>query len=256
MKGVTRYIKEVMIVPGLDENLLSVGQMVEHGYWLVFGDYMVDIYGDKQMEDPIASVPMKENICFPLSLEYVNPLMANRVTVEESSWVWHRRYGHLNYINLMLLQEKEMVKVHREPFDKEKAWRASQALELIHYDICGPMQITTFGGNRFFLTFIDDHTRICWVLFMQHKSHVFNIFKRFKSMVELQSDYQIKKFRSDRGEEYTSLEFSKLCEDMGLERQLTPAYSPQQNGVAERKNRTVIEVARTMMFEKKIPLKF
>ncbi|XP_050154691.1 uncharacterized protein LOC126628870 [Malus sylvestris] len=61
MKGVTRYIKEVMIVPGLDENLLSVGQMVEHGYWLVFGDYMVDIYGDRQMEDLIASVPMKRN---------------------------------------------------------------------------------------------------------------------------------------------------------------------------------------------------
>ncbi|CAL2232480.1 unnamed protein product [Prunus armeniaca] len=71
-------------------------------------------------------------------------------------------------------------------------------------------------------------------------------------MVELQSGY----FRSDRGGEYTSLEFSKFCEDMGLERQLTVAYSPQQNGVAERKNRTVIEMARTMMFEKKIPLKF
>ncbi|CAL9026025.1 unnamed protein product [Prunus brigantina] len=98
MKGVTRYIKEVMIVPGLDENFLSVGQMVEHGYWLVFGDHMVDIYGDRQMEDLIASVPMKGNKCFPLSLEYVNPLMANRATVEESSWVWHRRYGHLNYI--------------------------------------------------------------------------------------------------------------------------------------------------------------
>ncbi|KAM2369740.1 hypothetical protein ACFXTH_047137 [Malus domestica] len=275
MKGVTRYIKEVMIVPGLDENLLSVGQMVEHGYWLVFGDYMVDIYGDGQMEDLIASVPMKGNICFPLSLEYVNPHMANRATVEESAWLWHKRYGHLNYISLMLLQEKEMVqglprlevsehvcsgcatgKGHREPFDKGKVWRASQPLELIHSDICGPMQRTTLGGNRFFLTFIDDHTRMCWVFFLQHKSQVFNIFKRFKSMVELQSGYQIKKLRSDRGGEYTSLEFSRFCEDMGLERQLTVAYSPQQNGVAERKNKTVIEMTRTMMIEKKIPLKF
>ncbi|KAB2597276.1 Sc-RNase [Pyrus ussuriensis x Pyrus communis] len=179
MKGVTRYIKEVMIVPGLDENLLSIGQMVEHGYWLVFGDYMVDIYGDRQMEDLIASVQMKGNMCFPLTLEYVNPLMANRATVEESFWLWHKRYGHLNYINLMLLQEKEMVqglprlqvtehvcsgcaigKGHREPFDKKKAWRYSQPLELIHSDICGLMQIITLGGNRFFLTFINDHTRI------------------------------------------------------------------------------------------------
>ncbi|CAL2248195.1 unnamed protein product [Prunus armeniaca] len=109
MKGVPRYIKEVMIVPRLYENLLSVGQMVEHGYWLVFSYCMVDIYGDRQMEDMIASIPMKGNKCFPLGLEYVNPLMANKATVEESSWVWHRRYGHLNYISLMPLQEKEMV---------------------------------------------------------------------------------------------------------------------------------------------------
>ncbi|CAL2248476.1 unnamed protein product [Prunus armeniaca] len=79
MQGVTRYIKEVMIVPGLDENLLSVGQMVEHGYWLVFGDNVVDIYEDRQMQDLIASVPMKGNRCFPLSLEYVKPSMANKI---------------------------------------------------------------------------------------------------------------------------------------------------------------------------------
>ncbi|BBG99302.1 zinc ion-binding protein, partial [Prunus dulcis] len=131
--------------------------------------------------------------------------------------------------------------------------RASQPLELIHLDICGPMQTITLGGNRYFLTFIDDHTRMCWVFFLQHKSQAFNIFKRFKNMVELQRGYQLKKLRSDRGGEYTSLEFSKFCEEMGLERQLTIAYSPQQNGVAERKNRTVMEMARTMMHEKKIP---
>ncbi|BBH01574.1 transposable element gene [Prunus dulcis] len=161
------------------------------------------------------------------------------------------------------LQEYEKVcsgcavsKNHRSSFDKERAWRASHPLELIHSDICGPMQTITLGGNRYFLTFIDDHTRMCWVFFLQHKSQAFNIFKRFKSMVELQSGYQIKKLRSDRGGEYTSLDFSKFCEEVGLERQLTVAYSPQQNGVAERKNRTVMEMARAMMHEKKIPLKF
>ncbi|KAI5325793.1 hypothetical protein L3X38_034867 [Prunus dulcis] len=275
MKGVTRYIKEVMIVPGLDENLLSVGQMIEHGHWLVFGDNAVDIYGDRQLEDCIARVPMKGNKCFPLNLDYVNPPMANKATVGETSWLWHRRFGHLNYISLKLLQERDMVqalpnlqehekvcsgcavsKNHRSSFDKEGAWRASQPLELIHSDICGPMQTITLGGNIYFLTFIDDHTRMCWVFFLQHKSQAFNIFKRFKSMVELQSGYQIKKLRSDRGGEYTSLDFSKFSEEMGLERQLTVGYSPQQNGVAERKNRTVMEMARAMMHEKKISLKF
>ncbi|CAL9012443.1 unnamed protein product [Prunus brigantina] len=227
------------------------------------------------LKELIARVQMKGYRCFPLDLKYVNPPMANRATFGEPAWLWHRRFGHLNYISLKLLQEKDMVqglpklqepekicsgcaigKSHRSSFDKEKAWRASQPLELIHSDICGPMQTITLGGNRYFLTFIDDHTRMCWVFFLQHKSQAFNIFKRFKNMVELQSGYQIKKLRSDRGGEYTSLEFSKFCEEMGLERQLTIAYSPQQNGVAERKNRTVMEMARTMMHEKKIPFKF
>ncbi|KAL6287822.1 hypothetical protein ACE6H2_012212 [Prunus campanulata] len=275
VQGVTKYIKEVMIVPGLDENLLSVGQMVEHGHWLVFGDNVVDIYEGKQMKELIARVQMKGNRCFPLDFQYINPVMANKATLEESSWLWHRRYGHLNYLSLMLLQEKDMVqglpklqeaekvcsgcaigKSHRSSFNKEKVWRASQPLELIHSDICGPMQTVTLGGNRYFLTFIDDHTRMCWLFFLQYKSQALNIFRKFKIMVELQCGYKIKKLRSDRGGEYTSQDFSKFCEEMGIERQLTVAYSPQQNGVAERKNRTVMEMARTMMHEKKIPLKF
>ncbi|KAI5328241.1 hypothetical protein L3X38_027638 [Prunus dulcis] len=80
--------------------------------------------------------------------------------------------------------------------------------------------------------------------------------KGSKAWLSCRGGYQIKKLRSDRGGEYTSLEFSKFCEELGLERQLTVAYSPQQNGVAERKNRTVVEMARTMMHEKQIPLKF
>ncbi|CAL9010567.1 unnamed protein product [Prunus brigantina] len=161
------------------------------------------------------------------------------------------------------LQESEKIcsgcaigKSHRSSFDKEKTWRASQPLELIHSDICGPMQTITHAGNRFFLTFIDDYTRMCWVFFLQHKSQVLNVFKRFKSMVELQSGYKIKKLRSDRGGEYISLEFLKFCDDVGMEKQLTVAYSPQQSGVAERKNRTIVEMTRTMMVEKRIPLKF
>ncbi|KAI5350061.1 hypothetical protein L3X38_002952 [Prunus dulcis] len=187
IQGVTRYIKEVMIVPGLDENMSSVGQMVEHGYWLVFGDNVVEIYGDRQMQDLIASVTMKGNRCLPLSLEYVKPSMANKVTIEELSWLSHKRYGHLNYSSLMLLQDKEMVQ------DLPR------------------LQVTK-------------HCALA-VLQEKHKSQAFNIFKRFKNMVELQSGYQIKKLRSDRGGEYTSLELSKFCEEMGLERQLTMAYS-------------------------------
>lgn len=74
--------------------------------------------------------------------------------------------------------------------------------------------------------------------------------------MELQSGYKLKKLRSDRCGEFTSLEFTQFCESLRLERQLTVAYSPQQNGIAERKNITIIEMAKCMMIEKCIPLEF
>ncbi|CAL9018208.1 unnamed protein product, partial [Prunus brigantina] len=141
-------------------------------------------------------------------------------------------------------------------FENEKPWRAKHPLELIHTDVCGPMQNESIGGNRYFITFIDDYSRMCWVYFLRNKSSVISVFKKFKAFVELQSGFNLKKLRSDRGGEYTSHEFLEFCSDLGMERQLTIAYSPQQNGVSERRNRTICEMARSMMTEKKIPVKF
>jgi len=92
-----------------------------------------------------------------------------------------------------------------------------------------------------------------WVYFMKQKSEVFNIFRKFKCLVERQSGCLIKVLRSDRGEEYTSNQFHKFCEDEGMERQLTVSYTPQQNGVSERKNQTVMEMAKSMLHEKGLP---
>ncbi|KAM0973674.1 hypothetical protein ACFX2C_016966 [Malus domestica] len=269
-----RYIHEVMLVSGLKENLLSVGQMMEHGYFLIFGDNKAEIYDDCSLSNLVAKVPMRGNRSFPLKFQ-TDLHLALKASVNESTLIWHRRMGHLNVNSLKLLQEKEMVlglpeikttnnvcegctlgKHCRDSFQRETTSRATVPLELVHTDVCGPMQTITKAGNRYFLTFIDDCTRMCWVYFLRYKSDVFNVFKKFKVTVELQSGYKLKKLRSDRGGEYTSIEFNRFCEEVGMERQLTVAYSPQQNGVAERKNRTVVEMARCMMAEKSIPLEF
>ncbi|KAI5348277.1 hypothetical protein L3X38_001164 [Prunus dulcis] len=97
---------------------------------------------------------------------------------------------------------------------------------------------------------------MCWVYFLRNKSSVISVFKKFKVFIELQSGFNLKKLRSDRGGEYTSHEFLEYCSDLGMERQLTIAYSPQQNGIAERRNRTICEMARSMMTDKKLPVKF
>ncbi|CAN6560926.1 unnamed protein product [Malus baccata var. baccata] len=264
-----RYIKEIMLVPGLKENLLSVGQMMEHGYYLVFEGIEVRIYEDFTCSNLVVKIPMKGNRSFPLKLQ-PGIQIAMRASVRQAAEIWHRRLGHLNMNALMQLQEHDMVtglpglrmnftvcegcvigKHFRDVFPKETNWRAELPLELIYTDICGPMQTPTKAGNKYFITFTDDCTRMGWVYFLRNKYEAFGIFKRFKATIELQSGFKMKKLRSDKGGEYTSLEFSQYYEDLGLERQLTVAYSPQQNGVAERRNMTIVEMAKCMMLEER-----
>ncbi|KAI5343245.1 hypothetical protein L3X38_011121 [Prunus dulcis] len=258
-----KYIEEVLLVSGLKENLLSVGQMMKHGYFLIFGDNKAEVYDDCSLSNLVARVHMKGNRSFPLKLQ-TDLHVALTASISQSTLLWHRRMGHLNLQSLKLLQNEDMVlglpeikitntvcegctfgKHCRKAFPKEATNRATTPLELVHTDVCGPMQTVTKAGNRYFLTFIDDCTRMCWIYFLRCKYEVFTVFKRFRATVELQSGYKVKKLRSDRGGEYTSNEFNKFCDEMGMERQLTVAYSPQQNGVAERKNRTIVEIDRT-----------
>ncbi|KAI5336045.1 hypothetical protein L3X38_026179 [Prunus dulcis] len=185
-----------------------------------------------------------EHECFPLSMESICS-MGMKAAVQEDPWIWHRRLGHLNFGSMKKMQQTQMVlglldfsekegvcegcvygKSHREPFENEKPWRAKNPLELIHTDVCGPMQNESIGGNKYFITFIDDYSRMCWVYFLKNKSSVISVFKKFKPLVELQSGFNLKKLRSDRGGEYTSHEFLDYCSDLGMERQLTIAYSP------------------------------
>lgn len=104
--------------------------------------------------------------------------------------------------------------------------------------------------------FFDDFTRMAWVYFLKQKSEAFSVFKKLKVFVENQSGCLLKKLKTDNGKEYTSAKFNKFCDDLGVERRLTVSYSPQQNRVSERKNRFVLEMAKCMIFEKKLPKSF
>ena len=96
-----------MLVPGLDENLLSVGQMMEHGYFLLFGGTVVEIYDDKSLSNLVTKVEVK-NISFPLVLKYLEEV-ARKASVTGSMKLWHKRFGHLNMTSLENLQKYEMV---------------------------------------------------------------------------------------------------------------------------------------------------
>ncbi|KAK2421428.1 E3 ubiquitin-protein ligase SPL2 [Trifolium repens] len=99
--------------------------------------------------------------------------------------------------------------------------RSTQKLEMVLSDVCGPFEVKSIGGNNYFLTFIDDYTRHVWLYLIEKKSEVFIKFKKFKALVEKQSDCSVKKLRTDGGGEYTSLEFAKFCEEEGIVHEVT-----------------------------------
>jgi len=146
-----------------------------------------------------------------------------------------------------------LSKHHRSSFAKEVNWKANKPLELVHTDVCGPIKPMSTRQNRYFLTFIDDFSRKTWIYFLKRKSEVFNC---FKAIVEKQNGYKIRTVRSDQGGEYTANDFEAFCTQQGIRHQTTPAYTPQLNGVAERKNRTIFDMARSLLKAKKLPKQY
>lgn len=149
-----------------------------------------------------------------------------------------------------------MGKQPRKAIPKKSTWRAKEVLELIHSDICGPISPTSTSGLRYILSFIDDCSRKAWVFFLKEKSETFHQFKMFKKRVETETGKVMKCLRTDRGGEYLSQEFTDFCNEQGIRRQLTIAYTPQQNGIAKRKNRTVMNMVRSMLTTRKVPRVF
>ena len=139
----------------------------------------------------------------------------------------------------------------KNPFPKSET-KTKGTLELIHSDVCGPISSTSLSGFEYYITFIDDYSRKTWIYFLKAKSEVFEKFKEFKALIENLSEKRIKTLRSDNGGEYTSKEFEAFCKDARIKRELTTPYNPQQNGVAERKNRTIMEAMKTMIYDQYI----
>lgn len=146
-------------------------------------------------------------------------------------------------------------KQHRVSF-RSNLKRKKHVLELIHSDVCGPLEVESLGGNRYFLTFIDDASRKTWVYFLKSKGEVFEKFKRFHAMVERQTGKLLKCLRSDNDGEYTSNEFKKYWSQHGIRHERTEPGTSQHNGVAERMNRTIMEKVRSMLRMAKLPKSF
>ncbi|GJT17140.1 retrotransposon protein, putative, ty1-copia subclass, partial [Tanacetum coccineum] len=189
-----------------------------------------------------------------------------------SSYLWHCRLAHIGKTRMQKLQREGLLesindgsydkcescisgKMTKKPFNNNIE-RATDLLGLIHTDVCGPFRHVSRKGASYFLTFTDDFSRYGYVYLLKHKHEVFETFKVFKSEVELQLGKKIKALRSDRGGEYLSQEFKDYLGKNGIVQHLTSPYTPQQNGVSEMRNRTLLDMIRSMFNLITLPLSF
>lgn len=286
-------LKNVMVVPELSNNLMSVSQIVDQGYVVVFFRDKCIVYDDFKITGNKVLQALKDNGLFrckigqvkpALEIEHSKPMSAGQGTVsahaasQVSCETWHKRLGHLSESGMrqlfgggkfcmgFLLQNESCVldscvacltgKMNESSYPRASSERAAMPLEVVHTDVAGPMQVGSWGGARYLLTFTDDCTRKTWGYLMKNKSEVSAHFITFKNLVEKQSGLPIKVLRSDNGAEYCNKFFSSYLSKEGIIHQTTVPYCPQQNGVAERVNRTVFEKARAMLFDSGLPIEY
>uniref|UniRef100_A0A2N9IT58 Integrase catalytic domain-containing protein n=1 Tax=Fagus sylvatica TaxID=28930 RepID=A0A2N9IT58_FAGSY len=265
-------LQDVYHVPGMKKNLLSVAQLTLSGHYVLFGPHDVKVYRDlKISETPIMEGQRLESIYVMLA----ESAYVDRTRKNETTDLWHMRLGHVSYSKLSVMVKKSMLKglpqldvrtdtvcagcqygkAHQLPYEESK-FKAKEPLELVHSDVFGPVKQPSIGGMRYMVTFIDDFSRYVWVFFMKEKSDTFSKFKEFRESAEGEVGKKIGCLRTDNGGEYSSSEFSQYLRECRIRHQYTCANTPQQNGIAERKNRHLAEVCRSMLHAKNVPGRF
>lgn len=254
-------IKKVQCVPKLCTNLLSVSQLVRNGYKVVFDDNGCVVY-DRKSKKLVLSATMVNNMfrvdCAPANRCY-------KTADNDETMLWHRRLGHANeqyvkktfdLVSGMQYRPKNVGKCvacvkgkqTRNTF-KNIGSRAQNILDLVHSDVCGPMTRPSIGSALYYVIFVDDFSRKVFLFTMKTKDEVTDKFIEFKNRVERESGRKIGILRSDNGGEYVNKRLKDILIKCGIKHQTTAPYTSEQNGVAERYNRSIVEKARCMLFD-------
>ncbi|GJU37465.1 putative ribonuclease H-like domain-containing protein [Tanacetum coccineum] len=275
--------KDVYFVNELKFNLFSVSQMCDKKNYVLFTDTECLVLSPNfKLPDEtqiLLKIPRKDNM-YSFDMKNIVPkesltCLVAKATLDESM-LWHRRLGHINFKNINKLVKDNLVRgLPTKRFEndqtcvaclKGKQHRASckskvlnpitKPLFMLHMDLFGPTFVSSLMHKKYCLVVTDDYSRFTWVFFLTTKDETSEILKNFIKEIENLVDKKVKIIRSDNGTEFKNKVMDDFCREKGIKREYSVARTPQQNGVAERRNRTLIEAARTMLADSKLPTTF
>ncbi|KAJ9542381.1 hypothetical protein OSB04_028887 [Centaurea solstitialis] len=236
-----RIILNVYYIPILKSNILSLGQLTENGCKIIMQDNVLLLYGQDQKL--LMRVERSRNRLYKISLKVGVPICL-LTNLENHASLWHARLGHLNFDSIKQMTRKKLVEGIPSISHKNQVCNACLLGKHMFGDLCGHISPATELGKKymFLLVYV--------AYFLNSKDEAFETFKEFKLKVENET------LRTDRGGEFTSREFTRYYKENGIFRQLTAPYSPQQNGMVERRNRSVMCTTRSMLKAMNMPQNF
>ncbi|WVZ93262.1 hypothetical protein U9M48_039257 [Paspalum notatum var. saurae] len=267
-------LREVAFVQNLGFNLVSVSQLFNEGFEVRFKKGACCVL---DAEEKLVCFLLPFGQVFRANLTSVSgPARCLVASPSADIWKWHRRLGHLSFDLLVRLSsmglirglpklraEKDLVchpcrhgKMVAASHTPVSQVMTSYPSELLHMDTVGPARVASVSGKWYVLVVVDDFSRFSWVFFMEFKDEAFGFVRDLILRLRNESHKALRAIRSDNGGEFRNSRFENFCRDLGLEHQVSSPYTPPQNGVVERKNRTLVEMERTMLDEHRTPRRF
>nr|AAT01387.1 putative polyprotein [Oryza sativa Japonica Group]AAT44170.1 putative polyprotein [Oryza sativa Japonica Group] len=270
--GMTRTLKDVRHIPRMARNLISLSTLDAEGYKYsgsggvvkVSKGSLVYMIGDMN----------SANLYVLRGSTLHGYVTAAVVSKDEPSKtnMWHMRLGHMSELGMAELMKRNLLDgctqgnmkfcehcvfgKHKRVKFNTSVHRTKGILDYVHADLWGPSRKPSLGGARYMLTIIDDYSRKVWPYFLKHKDDTFAAFKEWKVMIKRQTEKEVKVLRTDNGGGFCSDAFDDYCRKEGIVMHHTIPYTPQQNGVAERMNRTIISKARCMLSNARMNKRF
>ncbi|KAI3714929.1 hypothetical protein L6452_21891 [Arctium lappa] len=262
-------VSKVAYVDGLKHNLISISQLCDHGFDVKFQRKYCSLLHSESGQE-LLRADRKGNL-YRMNFTKIKDTDSEKLCLvslnSEEVWLWHKKFSHLNFssldklvkLNLVkglpslkfnkdhLCSACEMGKMKRSSHKTKSEKNCHRPLHMLHVDLCGPISIQSLAVKKYILVLIDEFSRFTWIEFIRAKSDVPEILIRLLKRLQVLFSSKVQKLRSDNGTEFKNAKINSYLSEEGITPNFSASRTPQQNGVVERKNRTLVEAARTML---------